>query len=92
VGMKFTVICSPVRSHTAFDLRSGGRGVLIDVDASIGSGGATPLLVSTVELSLELAWVVFRVTEAAFLATRAFLALVDSSIFLSKVEFVQPLL
>jgi hypothetical protein len=53
--------------------------------------GATPLLPTAAERSLELARVVFRVTEAAFLATRAFLALVDAAILLFKVEFVRPL-
>jgi hypothetical protein len=66
----------------------GEEGWLVDVDASIGSGGATPLLATAVERSRELARVVFRVTEAAFLATRAFLALVDTAIFLFKVELV----
>jgi hypothetical protein len=46
--------------------------VVVDVDASIGSGGATPLLVTAVERSLELVRVVFRVTEAAFFGYQGF--------------------
>jgi hypothetical protein len=52
---------------------------------------ATPLLASAVGRSRELSRVAFRVMEAAFLATRALLALVDAAIFLFKVEIVWPL-
>jgi hypothetical protein len=76
---------------TAVDLWAGGRGELVGVDASIEWGGATQLLASTVERSRELLRVAFRVTEAAFLATRALLALVNAAIFLFKVEIVRPL-
>jgi hypothetical protein len=76
---------------TAVNLWAVERGELVDVDASIKSRGATPLLASAMERSRELSLVAFRVTEAAFLATRALLALVDAAIFLFKIEIVRTL-
>jgi hypothetical protein len=75
---------------TAVDLWAGGREELVDVDTPIRSGGETPLE-SAVERSRELSRVASRVMEAALLATRAFLALVDAAIFLFKVEIVRLL-
>jgi hypothetical protein len=71
---------------TAVDLWQGEDGSWLMF--TLPSGRAVRLHVAR---SRELTPVAFRVTEAAFLAPRALLALVDAAIFLFKVEILQPL-